>query len=140
MHSATLFASPAVVVDAPAFGGLAGHARGPERGKKKTADDSRGLAVLELFASDLAEDDAVVLALRPVFGILVAPGKRRGGPRSVRDPPVSDDCRLWRYFTKMVVPMRVARKVTSPSAESHPRRVTFARFQSELISLRDLLR
>ena len=78
LHSATLFASPAVVVDAPAFSGLADHPRRPERGKKKTANDFRGLAVLELFAADLAEDDAVVLAFGPPGGIVVSPGKLRG--------------------------------------------------------------
>ena len=67
-----LFA-PVAVFDAPAFGGLAGHARCPERGKKKTANDLRGLAVPELFAADLAEDDAVVLAFGPKGRIVVAP-------------------------------------------------------------------
>ena len=76
MHSVTLF-TPVAEFDAPAFGGLAGHARGPERGKKKTADDSRGLAVLELFASDLAEDDAVVFSFGETGGILVSPLKFR---------------------------------------------------------------
>ena len=72
LHSVTLFA-PVAVFDAPAFGGLAAHARDPERGKKKTANDLRGLAVPELFAADLAEDDAVVLALGLPGGIVVAP-------------------------------------------------------------------
>ena len=74
LHSVTLFA-PTVVFPSPAFGGLADHPRRPERGKKKTADDSRGLAVLELFASDLAEDDAVVFSFGETGGILVSPLK-----------------------------------------------------------------
>ena len=106
LHSATLFALPAVVVDAPAFRRLAGHARSPGRGKKKTANDFRGLAVLELFAADLAEDDAVVLAFGLPGGIVVAPGelgraflaghkgKKRGGPRKLRGPPQGLDCGL----------------------------------------------
>ena len=67
--------APAVVFSSPAFGGLAGQARRPERGKKKAANDLRGLAVPELFAADLAEDDAVVLAFGLPDGIVVAPLK-----------------------------------------------------------------
>ena len=74
LHSVTLFA-PVAVFDAPAFGGLAAHPRRPERGKKKTANDFRGLAVPELFAADLTEDDAIVLALGLPGGIVVAPLK-----------------------------------------------------------------
>ena len=81
LHSVPLVA-PTVVFASPAFGCLAGHARGPERGKKKTANDLRGLAVLELFAADLAEDDAVVLAFGQPGGIVVAPQEILAAPLS----------------------------------------------------------
>ena len=76
LHTATLFASPAVVVDAPAFGGLAGQARGPQVAFEEPADDAREIVRtvrLRKFAFQFPEDQPVVAPSGPKGRIVVAP-------------------------------------------------------------------
>ena len=112
------FALPAVVVDAPAFGGLAAHARRPERGKKKTANDFRGLAVLELFAADLAEDDAVVLAFGLPGGIVVAPLKIKAAFPSGHFRRLSSE--PYKYITSTLQFCKVCRALGGSEVDSAP--------------------
>ena len=108
LHSVTLSA-PVAVFDAPAFGGLAAHARSPERGKKKTANDLRGLAVPELFAADLAEDDPVVLPFGPPGGIVVAPLKILAAFPSGHFRRLSNE--PYKYFTSTLQFCKVSQSV-----------------------------
>ena len=76
MHSATLFASPAVVVDAPAFGCLAVHARCPQGAFEEPVDDAREIVRtmrLRKFAFQFPEDQPVVVPFGPKGRIVVAP-------------------------------------------------------------------
>ena len=78
MHSATLFAPPAVVVDAPAFGCLAVQARCPQGAFEESADDAREVARtvrFRKFAFQLSKDQPVVVSFGPKGRIVVAPQK-----------------------------------------------------------------
>ena len=78
LHTATLFASPAVVVDAPAFGCLAVQARRPQGAFEEPADDAREIVRtvrLRTFAFQFSEDDPVVVPFGPKGRIVVAPQK-----------------------------------------------------------------